>query len=88
MKFCGGCNPSHDRLETVRKIREAAGDGVRWVPFEEGGFTPLLIVNGCDRQCADCGQTEEDGIRRVCIKDETGSLTETLSMLLAEGDGS
>jgi len=88
LKFCGGCNPTHDRVETVRKIRAAAGDGVQWVPFDAGGFSALLIVNGCDKQCADCDPAETEGIRRVCIRDDLGSPTDILSMLLAEGDGS
>ena len=86
LKYCGGCNPSYDRVEYVRKIREVAGNRVEWVPLDEGDFSALLLVSGCDKQCAEMAEYEETGCRVISVKD-TGMLPkEILSRLLEEGN--
>jgi hypothetical protein len=85
LKYCGGCNPSYDRVEYVRAIQEAAGDRIAWVPLDEGGFSTLLLVSGCDKQCVEMAEYEESGCRIVRIKDGCRTPSQILSHLL-EGD--
>ena len=81
----GGCNPSYDRVEYVREIQEAAGDRIAWVSLDEGGFTTILLVSGCDKQCVEMAEYEESGCRIIRIKDTCVTPSQILSHLL-EGD--
>ena len=85
LKYCGGCNPSYDRVEYVREIQEAAGDRIAWVSLDEGGFTTLLLVSGCDKQCVEMAEYEDRGCRIIRIKDSCSTPSQILSHLL-EGD--
>jgi hypothetical protein len=85
LKYCGGCNPSYDRVEYVREIQGAAGDRIAWVCLDERGFSTLLLVSGCDKQCVEMAQYEETGCRIIRIKDGCVAPSEILALLL-EGD--
>lgn len=85
LKYCGGCNPSYDRVEYVRAIQEAAGDRIAWVSLDEGGFTTVMLVCGCDKQCVEMAEYEVSGCRIIRIKDSGSTPSEILSHLL-EGD--
>jgi hypothetical protein len=82
LKYCGGCNPSYDRVEYVREIQEAAGSRIAWLPADEGGFTTVLLVCGCDKQCVEMAEYEETGCRLIRIKDNKRDPTEILASLL------
>jgi len=86
LKYCGGCNPSYDRVEYVREIQKAAGGRVDWVSLDEGGFCALLLVSGCDKQCAEMAEYETRGCRVVSVKDTRMNPSEILSRLLEEGN--
>jgi hypothetical protein len=51
LKYCGGCNPSFDRVAYVEKIRSAAGPEIEWVTLDCEGFDAVLLVAGCDTAC-------------------------------------
>jgi hypothetical protein len=85
LKYCGGCNPSYDRVEYVRAIQEAAGDRIAWVTLDEGGFSTILLVSGCDKQCVEMAEYEQAGHRIIRVKDRHTTPSEILSHLL-EGD--
>ena len=84
LKYCGGCNPSYERVEFVAAIREAAGNRIEWVSPDAGGFSLLLVVSGCDKQCVDMAEYERTGCRLVRIKDDRRPPSEILSLLLEE----
>ena len=86
LKYCGGCNPSYDRVEYVREVQETAGDLVEWVPLDEGGFHTILLVCGCDKQCVEMAEYGEPGHRVITIKDKQKTPKEILSLILQEGD--
>ncbi len=86
LKYCGGCNPSYDRVEYVREIQRAAGDRFEWVSLDDGDFSAILLVNGCDKQCAEMAEYETAGIRVVRVKDMRAAPTAILSSLLAGGE--
>ncbi len=53
LKYCGGCNPRYDRVETVRRIRDELGGTIRFVPPDDPGVDSILAVMGCETACAD-----------------------------------
>jgi hypothetical protein len=85
LKYCGGCNPSYERVEYVEALREAAGGRIEWVSADEGGFSSLLVVCGCDKQCVEMAEYERPGCRLIRVKDGQRAATEILSLLL-EGE--
>jgi hypothetical protein len=85
LKYCGGCNPSYERVKYVEALRGAAGGRIEWVTAEEGGFSSLLIVCGCDKQCVEMAQYRKAGCHVVRVKDGHRAPGEILSQLL-EGE--
>lgn len=53
VKYCGGCNPEHDRVALVEQIKERLEGKVSFVPPESEGVDIILAVNGCRTACAD-----------------------------------
>jgi hypothetical protein len=51
IKFCGGCNPTFDRVEYWDRIRRSAGGRVTWVRLCHCHFEALLPISGCQRAC-------------------------------------
>jgi hypothetical protein len=82
LKYCGGCNPSFDRVEYVREIQRAAGGRIEWVTLDAGNFSSLLAVCGCDKQCVELADQGGSGVRVIRIKDDHTPPTEILSLLL------
>ena len=47
VKFCGGCNPRHDRGECYGTVRSALSDAASFSLPEEGAhYDVLLIIRG------------------------------------------
>jgi hypothetical protein len=53
LKYCGGCNPRHDRVRTAMTIKERLKDKVEFVSHEEEDIEGILIVTGCPTACVD-----------------------------------
>lgn len=84
MKYCGGCNPSYDRVEYVRAIQQAAGTRIEWALIDEGGFTTIMLVSGCDKQCVEMAEYEARGHRVIRIRDNHRAPKAVLASLLEE----
>ena len=52
VKYCGGCNPTYERVEIIEKVKFRLGDQFFFcqVGNEEG--EALVLVSGCPRACA------------------------------------
>lgn len=53
LKYCGGCNPRHDRVQTAGVIKERLKDKIEFVSHEEEDIEGVLIVTGCSTACVD-----------------------------------
>jgi 3-hydroxyacyl-[acyl-carrier-protein] dehydratase len=82
LKYCGGCNPSYERVEYVQAIQKAAGSRIEWVTLDEGDFSSLLIICGCEKQCVEIADHDVPVGRVIHIKDDLTPPTEILSLLL------
>ena len=85
LKYCGGCNPSYDRVKYVRRTQKAAGGQIEWVHVEAGGFDTVVVVTGCDKACVEGIEYEEKGLRVVRIRGTDLLPEEVVSLLLDEG---
>lgn len=53
LKYCGGCNPSYDRVALVNALAARLNGLVRLVPFSNLSARHVLIVAGCRSACVD-----------------------------------
>lgn len=64
IKYCGGCMPVYDRVQTCREIQERCPD-IQWEYVKDGsGYDIILVMQGCPRKCA---VTEEPRLERVTV---------------------
>jgi len=52
IKYCGGCNPSYERVEFIQRVRSLAGDRFVFLLHDQQGLDGLITINGCLRACA------------------------------------
>jgi hypothetical protein len=51
IKYCGGCNPTYDRVACVTHLKESFAD-LDFVSYnEEEQFDYCLLIRGCNRAC-------------------------------------
>lgn len=53
LKYCGGCNPLHDRVRTAGWIQEQLKDRIEFVSYEDEDTEGILIIAGCATACVD-----------------------------------
>lgn len=51
IKFCGGCDPTFDRVEYANKIKDAAAEHLTWVDLDNGGKEAMIVICGCPKAC-------------------------------------
>jgi len=65
VKFCGGCNPSFERMAVAQILHRDLPD-VCWVlPKEEADL--LIIINGCLGNCAERPEVQEKAFENLII---------------------
>lgn len=53
IKYCGGCNPHYDRTKYLNKIMESFENYKFEYAKENNSYDIILVINGCNRACAD-----------------------------------
>lgn len=53
IKYCGGCNPSFDRVAAVAGMLNRLADSVNLAPMDDETIDMLVAVEGCPTACAD-----------------------------------
>lgn len=84
IKFCGGCDPSFDRVEFFRGIKNAAGDSIEWLAdVEPDGSQTVLMVCGCEKACPVEGLRHLPGL--VTITSNGLSAESVVAQILGKG---
>jgi hypothetical protein len=52
IKYCGGCNPSYERVELIRRVQALVEDRFLLLGYDQRDSCALVFVNGCPRACA------------------------------------
>ena len=52
VKYCGGCNPTYDRMQVIRQLKACFLNRFRFSPQNRKHLNGLLFINGCQRSCA------------------------------------
>jgi len=51
VRYCGGCNPTFDRVAAVERLLRGFGEQVRQLGYREDGIQAILLVCGCPTAC-------------------------------------
>jgi len=65
LKYCGGCNPTYDRVALVKKMEKHLQGKVEFVSPESEDVDLILAVQGCSTACADLSAFEGLQIRTI-----------------------
>ncbi len=83
IKFCGGCNPTYDRMEVFQLIQSLAGGSVEWLSMEDQSYEAVLLICGC---ASGCVEEELQHIPRlVCVRHNELCLEPVVAQLLGKG---
>ena len=52
IKYCGGCNPSYERVEMIERVKFRFDDRFIFLCHDEPNIDVFILVNGCQRACA------------------------------------
>lgn len=80
LKYCGGCNPTFDRVALVKIIADRLNGLVRLVPGNDSRARHVLIVAGCRSACMD---TAPFAGRRVHLLSAAGDLEPMIDELMS-----
>jgi len=58
VKYCGGCNPTYDRVALVKEVEGRLRGKASLVRADSEGVTLVLAVEGCATACADLSPFE------------------------------
>lgn len=87
IKYCGGCNPSYERLEIVRRAQSRFDRRLLFIRHDQPDLDAMILMNGCQRACAveDLNQT----VARFSVAGENDfeALMGWLKLLAAQGEG-
>ena len=82
VKYCGGCNPTYERVEVIQQVQSSLGDRFLFLSFEQKGLNGLLLINGCLRSCAiQCFDQEETAYFSISGENDFGMLIDWLKAL-------
>ena len=65
LKYCGGCNPTYDRVALVKRIEKGLQGKVEFVLAESEDADIVLAVQGCSTACADLSAFKGMEIRTI-----------------------
>jgi hypothetical protein len=87
IKYCGGCNPTYERVEIVDKIQFRFGDKFLFHRYSEQEGEALILVSGCHRTCAGQGlHQEQNSCYSLTGEGDFETLIEWLTTLEEKGD--
>lgn len=52
IKYCGGCNPSYERVEMIERIKFRFNDRFLFLRHDEPEAEVMVLMSGCQRACA------------------------------------
>lgn len=52
IKYCGGCNPTYERVEMVERVQSRLKDRFLFLRYDQQNLDVLVLINGCPRSCA------------------------------------
>jgi hypothetical protein len=85
LKYCGGCNPTFDRVEYVKIIKSAAGDRIEWTDLNDDKWDKVLLIHGCTTACLEKNFDHLEDGKVLSVKSDDDDPEEIVKILLSEG---
>jgi hypothetical protein len=70
IKYCGGCNPTYERVEWVQRLQSLMGERLGSLPHDEIELDATLVVCGCPKACTAEGVVSS-GVPVLVVTSET-----------------
>lgn len=71
IKYCGGCNPSYDRVEMVQQLQSLLEKKFIFFDGDQQEIDILVLVNGCPKSCANEQATSHPKALLRSIREES-----------------
>ena len=85
VKYCGGCDPTFDRVAWFERLKAAAGGRITWVYAGEDGLCDrLLIIAGCPTACPERNFEGCPGALRLVVRDGARDFQQIVDLLLSD----
>jgi len=55
IKYCGGCNPSYERVQMVHRVESRFDHRLIFIRHDHPDIDGMILMNGCQRACATQG---------------------------------
>jgi hypothetical protein len=87
IKYCGGCNPSYERVEMVQEVQSLLKNRFIFSIYDQQDSDIMLFVCGCPRACANKNSSHPEVPSRAMIgESDFRSLIDWLEGLDEKGD--
>ena len=86
LKYCGGCNPSYERMEIVQRAQSQLNDRFLFLPYDRPDIDVMILLSGCQRTCAAQDLNRTIPHYSVAGENEFEALMGWLKSLTAKGD--
>jgi len=70
IKYCGGCNPSYDRIAAAENIKNKLKDRTEFVSFSDPEAEVIFVFMGCSAACAELGGMDMDKVSIICSESD------------------
>jgi hypothetical protein len=87
LKYCGGCDPTYDRVACGEKIKQIAGERIVWVPLDDDSSQDcegILMIVGCATACPERDPAPRADVPVVVIRNKDCDPQRTVDILLGE----
>jgi sulfite reductase beta subunit-like hemoprotein len=87
IKYCGGCNPSYERVEMIQQVQSLLKDRFTFSIHDQQDLDIMVLVSGCPRACANKNSNHpEVPSRSIVGESDFKSLIDWLVALDEKGD--
>ncbi|OGP80285.1 MAG: hypothetical protein A2V86_11645 [Deltaproteobacteria bacterium RBG_16_49_23] len=86
VKYCGGCNPTYERVEMFQRIQSRLKDQLLFFRYDEPDIDLMVLLSGCHRACAAHDLNRAVPHYSVTGENDVESLLERLTSPTVKGD--
>lgn len=84
VRYCGGCNPRYDRVNTVRSLEKLFPE-YSFVPAYPGNdYSLILIICGCSARCVNVSDLSESVLYLDGLEENLSTAVERLRLALVK----
>jgi len=65
VKYCGGCNPSYDRVALAKRMEKTLDKEAEFISFQARNLDLVLVVCGCETACVDISAFKQVPVRVI-----------------------